>query len=44
MFAYINAQKLVELAESQPERYTKEELLHCMANKAQILDVIEVPN
>lgn len=34
MFAYINAQKLVELAECQPERYTKEELLSCMANKA----------
>jgi hypothetical protein len=33
MFAYVNAQRLVELAEMQLEKYTTEDLLDCMQNK-----------
>lgn len=42
-FAYVAAPKLVEYAEIELEVYTESDLLDCMANRGQILDVIKNP-
>ena len=42
-YAYVSAQKLVEYSEYQLDKYTDEDLLECMQNKGQILQVTKVP-
>lgn len=42
-YAYVSAYKLVEFSELQLEKYTDNDLLECMHNKAQIIQVVREP-
>ena len=42
-FVYVIADKLIEYAEIDPERYYEDDFLNCISNKDKVLEVVRDP-
>lgn len=42
-FSYVDTKQLLNLSEQEFEKFSEDDLLNCIANKAQIIDAIKNP-
>ena len=43
-FVYILAEKLIEYAEIDPEKYTEDDYINCISNKEKVVEIIREPS